>query len=70
MMTAPVCTDSKLLIGGSFVNAPSERTFDVVNRATEESVAKVADADNGDMTQAIAAARKGLEDTVCPPAAS
>ncbi len=51
----------KMLIGGEWVGAKSGKTFDVVNPATEEVVAKVAEGDAADVDAAVKAARKAFE---------
>ncbi len=47
-----------LFIGGEFVAPESGRHFDTVNPATEECLAKVADANEADVDKAVQAARK------------
>lgn len=51
----------KLLINGEWVNASSGKTFDVINPATEEVLAKVAEGDKTDIDHAVNAARKAFE---------
>lgn len=51
----------KMLIGGQWVGAKSGKTFDVVNPATEEVIAKVAEGDASDVDAAVKAARKAFE---------
>ncbi|RNF18327.1 aldehyde dehydrogenase, mitochondrial precursor [Trypanosoma conorhini] len=51
----------KLLINGKFVPAVSGKTFDVVNPATEEVCARVAEADAPDVDLAVAAAREAFQ---------
>ncbi len=50
-----------LFIGGEFVAPESGRHFDTVNPATEERLAKVADADDADVDKAVKAARKAYD---------
>ncbi len=52
----------QLFINGAWKNASAGATYDVVNPATEEVIAKVANASRGDMDTAIAAARKAFDD--------
>jgi aldehyde dehydrogenase (NAD+) len=52
--------DTRLLIGGSFVDAASGDTFETYNPATEETVARVAKAGKIDADRAVAAARAAL----------
>jgi acyl-CoA reductase-like NAD-dependent aldehyde dehydrogenase len=52
----------QLLIGGRFVDAASGKTFDDLNPATGEVLAKVAEADTEDVHRAVAAARAAFED--------
>lgn len=51
-------TKYDLYIGGEFVAPESGRYFDTVNPATEECIAKVADANEADVDKAVKAARK------------
>ncbi|MGC3987366.1 MAG: aldehyde dehydrogenase family protein [Pseudorhodoferax sp.] len=51
----------RLLIGGSWVNAASGKTFEVRNPATEQLLCHVAEADSADVDAAVAAARKAFE---------
>jgi aldehyde dehydrogenase (NAD+) len=50
-----------LFIGGEFVAPESGRHFDTVNPATEERLAKVADANEADVDKAVQAARKAYD---------
>jgi betaine-aldehyde dehydrogenase len=50
-----------MLIGGEWVGAGSGRTFDVMNPATDEVVAKVPEAEPGDVDKAVKAARAAFE---------
>ncbi|ORC85730.1 aldehyde dehydrogenase, mitochondrial precursor [Trypanosoma theileri] len=52
----------KLLINGRFVPAVSGKTFDVVNPATEEVCAHVAEAAEADVDIAVTAARKAFNE--------
>lgn len=53
-----VKTKYDLFIGGEFVAPESGRHFDTVNPATEERLARVADANDADVDKAVEAARK------------
>src|ERR1700722_16701744 len=50
-----------LLIDGKHVEAKSGRTFEVVNPATEEVIATVAEAGAADIDAAVVAARRSFE---------
>lgn len=49
-----------LFIGGEFVKPEKGRYFDTINPATEERLARVADADSADVDWAVKAARKAF----------
>jgi phenylacetaldehyde dehydrogenase len=51
----------RLLIGGSWLDAQSGRTFDTVDPATGRPLLAVAEADAADVDLAVAAARKAVE---------
>ncbi len=51
----------KLLIDGKWVDALSGKTFETVNPATGEVLARVAEADAADVDRAVAAARRAFE---------
>jgi acyl-CoA reductase-like NAD-dependent aldehyde dehydrogenase len=51
----------KLFIDNEFVDAVSGKQFDVINPATEEVIAKVAEADADDVDKAVKAARYAFE---------
>lgn len=51
----------KLLIGGQWVEAQSGKTFESVNPATGEVLARVAEADAADVDRAVKAARAAFE---------
>lgn len=53
----------KLLIDGKWVDAVSGKTFETLNPATEEPLAKVAEGDKADINLAVKAARKAFEDS-------
>ncbi len=59
---ALAASSQRLLIDGKHVPARSERTFEVVNPATGETLARVARADSDDVDLAVAAARRAFED--------
>ena len=52
---------TKLLIDGKWVDAQSGKTFETLNPATGEVIAKVAEADKADVDKAVKAARKAFE---------
>ncbi len=52
---------TRMLIGGEWVNAASGKTFETVNPATEELIARVPDADEADVNRAVAAARQAFD---------
>ena len=51
----------QLLIDGKWVNAESGKSFPVINPATGEEIAKVAEADKTDVNKAVIAARRAFE---------
>lgn len=51
----------KMLIGGSWVEAFSGKTFETYNPSTGEILASVAEGDKGDVDRAVKAARKAFE---------
>jgi betaine-aldehyde dehydrogenase len=51
-----------MLIDGEWVNAASGKTFDVMNPATDQVMAKVPDASAADVDRAVAAARRAFEE--------
>jgi aldehyde dehydrogenase (NAD+) len=53
---------TKLLINGKWVDAKSGKTFDTINPATEENIAKVALGGKEDVDEAVKAARRAFED--------
>jgi len=52
---------TRLLIDGKWVNAASGKSFETLNPATGEVIAKVAEADKADVDKAVAAARRAFE---------
>ncbi|MGH7663448.1 MAG: aldehyde dehydrogenase family protein [Gemmatimonadaceae bacterium] len=63
-MTATTATDrfpTRLVIGGEQVESASGRTFEVVNPATEELLAPVAEGDAEDIDRAVRSARELFE---------
>jgi phenylacetaldehyde dehydrogenase len=54
-------TPRKMLINGQWVGAQSGKTFDVVNPATGELLARVAEGDKADIDRAVKAARAAFE---------
>ena len=59
--TTPRLPSGKLLIDGTWRDALSGKTFETLNPATEEMLAKVAEGDKADVDLAAKAARKALE---------
>src|SRR5262249_18415441 len=57
----PKVQQTKLLIDGKWVNAASGKTFETLNPATGEVIAKVAEADKADVDKAVEAARAAFE---------
>ncbi|QOJ15294.1 MAG: aldehyde dehydrogenase family protein [Planctomycetia bacterium] len=53
---------TKLLINGEWQDAASGKTFETINPATEEVIARVAEADAVDIDRAVAAARRAFEE--------
>jgi len=51
----------RLLIGGQWVEAASGKTFDTVNPATGETLARVAEGDGEDVNRAVSAARAAFD---------
>ena len=56
----------KLLIDGQWVEAASGKTFETINPATGEVLARVAEGDHEDVDRAVAAARKAFDDGPWP----
>ncbi len=56
----------KMLIGGQWVEAASGKTFDTLNPASGEVLARVAEGDTEDINRAVAAARKAFEGSSWP----
>lgn len=52
---------TKMLINGEWVSARSGKTFEVINPATEEVIAHVAEGDKADVDAAVLAARHAFE---------
>jgi phenylacetaldehyde dehydrogenase len=61
-----IAQSKKLLIGGKWVSAASGKTFDVVDPATEQVIARVAEGDKADVDLAAKAARRAFEDGPWP----
>jgi acyl-CoA reductase-like NAD-dependent aldehyde dehydrogenase len=51
----------KMLIGGRWVEALSEKTFPTYNQATGEVLAQVAEGNSADVNRAVTAARNAFE---------
>jgi aldehyde dehydrogenase (NAD+) len=51
----------QLLIDGKFVDAASGKTFETINPATEEVLARVAEGGKEDVDKAVKAARRALD---------
>src|SRR5438093_3725439 len=60
-MTTTTAMRRQLFINGEWRDSASGRTLDVVNPATEETIATVASAERADVDAAVAAARGALE---------
>ena len=56
----------KLLIGGQWVDAASGKTFETINPATGDVLARVAEGDQEDVNRAVAAARKAFDEGPWP----
>jgi aldehyde dehydrogenase (NAD+) len=56
-----VSSPTKLLINNQWVESESGKTFTTFNPATGDEIARVAEADTGDVDRAVAAARQALE---------
>jgi aldehyde dehydrogenase (NAD+) len=52
---------TRLLINGEWLDAASGKKFDTINPATEEVIARVAEADKPDVDRAVGAARRAFE---------
>ncbi|HEV2641281.1 MAG TPA: aldehyde dehydrogenase family protein, partial [Candidatus Elarobacter sp.] len=61
MTTTPTMTTTQLLIGGSWRDASDNAAYDDVNPATNETIARVADATRDDVDAAVAAARRAFD---------
>ena len=59
--TAPQVRQTKMLIGGQWVDAVSGKTFPTINPATEEKIADIAEGDAADIDLAAKAARNAFE---------
>ena len=57
---------TKMLIGGKWVDSRSGKTFETINPATEEVIARVAEGDAADIDLAVQAARKAFEEGPWP----
>src|SRR2546425_7127984 len=60
-MTTTTAMRKQLFINGEWRDSASGRTLDVVNPATEETIATVASAERADVDAAVAAARAALD---------
>src|SRR5579864_5485565 len=52
---------TKMLIDGKWVDSASGKTFETINPATGEVIARVAEGDKADVDKAVKAARKAFE---------
>src|SRR5688572_8964530 len=52
---------TKMLIGGKWVNSASGKTFETINPATGEAIASVAEGDKQDVEKAVQSARRAFE---------
>jgi phenylacetaldehyde dehydrogenase len=59
---ASLSAPKQMLIGGEWVSAASGKTFEVLNPATEEVIAHVAEGDREDIERAVRAARQAFEE--------
>jgi aldehyde dehydrogenase (NAD+) len=59
----PQVRQTKMLIDGKWVDAASGKTFDTLNPATGDVIAKVAEGDKADVDKAVKAARRAFEKT-------
>src|SRR5580704_13678380 len=57
----PKIHQNQCFIGGQWQPAVSGKTFETINPATEEVIAKVAEGDAADVDLAVAAAREALD---------
>jgi aldehyde dehydrogenase (NAD+) len=64
--TPPKVRQTKLLIGGKWVDAKDGKTFPTFNPATEEKIADVAEGSAADVDLAVKAARKAFESGAWP----
>src|SRR5436305_13472961 len=53
--------ETRAFIGGKFVDAQSGKTFETINPATGQVLARVAEGDAADIDLAVAAARRAFE---------
>lgn len=60
-VAAPKIRRTQCFIGGKWVDAASGKTFETLNPATEEVIAKVAEGDAEDIDRAVKAARKAFD---------
>lgn len=58
----PKVTQTKLLINGEWVDSQSGKTFDNINPATGDVIAKVAEGDAADIDLAVQAARRAFDE--------
>jgi aldehyde dehydrogenase (NAD+) len=61
VVTPVAVKGTKLLINNRWVNSESGKTFPTVNPATGEEIGQVAEADAGDVDNAVRAARAAFE---------
>ncbi len=65
--TAAPPVNGRLLIGGQWAEAASGKTFETVNPATGEVLARVAEGDQEDVNRAVAAAKAARKPpNACP----
>lgn len=62
MTTATSLKEIKLFINGEYVDSSENRTFDVKNPATQETIARVHEATYSDVDRACRAARHAFEE--------
>ena len=60
-VAAPKIRQTKMLIDGKWVDSVSGKTFETINPATGEVIARVAEGDKADVDKAVKAARRAFE---------
>lgn len=62
----PKIHHTQLFIGGQWVPAKSGKTFDTINPATEDVIARVAEGEAADVDAAVRAARRAFDEGPWP----